>query len=81
MIQKLGILSPVNSQSLITIGSETGKVLVLWKSDNNENPNKSNNIGSHWDPFPGPKKLKAVVVLVSEKCNFHAACYGLMYKM
>jgi len=35
-----------------------GKVLVLWKFDNNNNPNKNNKnyVRGHWRPVPGQKR-------------------------
>jgi len=32
------------------------KALVHWKSDNNKNPNKKNNVSSTWGPVSGSKK-------------------------
>jgi len=46
-------------QSLMTVGFEMKKALVLWKSDNN-NPKNNNNVGSAWGPVSGLKNIKNI---------------------
>ena len=53
-------MSPMSSRSLIRPYDRliNEKVLVLWKSDNNNKPKNNNNVGGRWRLVPKSEKVK-----------------------